>query len=185
MLLWALFFGVGLTSSFIFAYDGRDQTTVAYDGHSKSPLGFDAVSMLRAGEKNNGASGDRVLLGESAEFVAAKVTPNPRTGVGYGVTDPPVRIQGTWTEADFKAALQGRPPPSLGRPDLHHAGQMPGSAIHEVLPDVHRGNPALHPNRFNQGVTPQMRNQDRQLHWWYRAREQGADRLYPDLIYDR
>jgi hypothetical protein len=36
-----------------------------------------------------------------------------------------------------------------------------------VLPDVHRGNPALHPNRFNQGVTPQMRNQDRQLHWWY------------------
>lgn len=116
--------------------------------------------------------------------LAAKVTPNPRTGVGYGVTDPPVRIQGTWTEADFKAALQGRPPPGLGRPDLHHAGQMPGSAIHEVLPDVHRGNPALHPNRFNQGVTPQMRYQDRQLHWWYRAREQGADRLYPDLIYD-
>jgi len=117
-------------------------------------------------------------------LLAAKVTPNPRTGVGYGVTDPPVRVQGSWTEADFKAALQGRPPSSLGRPDLHHAEQMPGSAIHEALPDVHRGNPALHPNRYNQGVTPQMRNQDRQLHWWYRAREEGADQLYPDYIYD-
>lgn len=115
---------------------------------------------------------------------AAKVTPNPRTGVGYGVTDPAVRIQGTWTEADFMAALRGRSPPTLGRPDLHHAGQMPGSAIHEVLPELHQGNRALHPNRFNQGVTPQMRREDRQLHWWYRAREQGADRLYPDLIYD-
>jgi hypothetical protein len=111
------------------------------------------------------------------------VLPDARTGVGYGVNDPPVRIVGPWTEADYKAALRGSPPPSLGRPDLHHADQMPGSAIHEVVPMEHRGNRALHPNLSNQGVTPQMRQQDRQLHWWYRAREQGADQLYPDLIY--
>jgi len=126
-----------------------------------------------------GSSGGSRFLGNPA-----KANPNPLTGLGYGVTDPPVRIQGSWTEVDFKTALQGRPPPSLGRPDLHHAGQMPGSAIHEVLPNLHRGNTALHPNKFNQGVTPLMRAQDRQLHWWYRAREQGADSLFPDLIYD-
>ncbi|WP_314186598.1 hypothetical protein [Aggregatibacter kilianii] len=61
---------------------------------------------------------------------------------------------------------------------------MPGSGIHEVIPGEHRGNTALHPNKYNQGVTPEMRNADRQLHWWYRAREQGADQIYPDLIYD-
>jgi len=114
-----------------------------------------------------------------------RVAPDVRTGAGYGVNDPPVRIQGEWTDADFRAALNGSPPPSLGRPDLHHAGQMPGSAIHEVIPGQHRGNPALHPNKHNQGVTNQMRAQDRQLHWWYRAREAGADQLYPDNIYKK
>jgi hypothetical protein len=115
--------------------------------------------------------------------VPSIIAPDHRTGSGYGVNDPPVRIQGPWTEADYKAALRGSPPPSLESPDLHHAGQMPGSPIHEIVPGAHRGNSALHPNRFNQGVTPQMRMQDRQLHWWYRAREMGADQLYPDLIY--
>lgn len=43
---------------------------------------------------------------------------------------------------------------------------------------------ALHPNKYNQGVTPDMRTSDRELHWWYRAREQGADELLPDWIYD-
>ena len=43
---------------------------------------------------------------------------------------------------------------------------------------------AAHPNKFNQGVTPEMRVEDRQLHWGYRAREQGADQLLPDWIYD-
>jgi hypothetical protein len=64
------------------------------------------------------------------------------------------------------------------------ADQMPGSGVHEVLPDDHRNNPALHRNPFNQGVTDDMREADRQLHWWYRAREQGADELLPDWIYD-
>lgn len=40
------------------------------------------------------------------------------------------------------------------------------------------------PNKYNQGVTPEMRESDRQLHWWYRAREQGVDELLPDWIYD-
>lgn len=111
-------------------------------------------------------------------------TPNPQTGQGYGVNDPAVRISGSWSNADVISALRGIPPSGLGRPDLHHAGQMPGSAIHEILPHLHRGNTALHPNRYNQGVTPEMRSQDRRLHWWYRAQEQGAFQRFPNLIYD-
>ena len=30
----------------------------------------------------------------------------------------------------------------------------------------------------------EMRMEDRKLHWWYRAREQGADQLLPNWIYD-
>ena len=111
-------------------------------------------------------------------------TPNPQTGQGYGVNDPPVRIPGVWSNADIISALRGIPPSGLGRPDLHHAGQMPGSAIHEILPYLHRGNTALHPNRYNQGVTTEMRNQDRRLHWWYRVQEQGANQSFPNLVYD-
>ncbi|NEN75795.1 RHS repeat-associated core domain-containing protein [Pelistega sp. NLN82] len=123
--------------------------------------------------------------GKSAQL-AAKLSkiPNTVTGVGYGINDTPVRIQGKWSNQDIYNGLMGRSPKGLGSPDLHHAHQMPGSAIHEILPNQHRGNIALHPNKYNQGVTPQMRNSDRQLHWWYRAREQGADKIYPDLIYD-
>ena len=106
------------------------------------------------------------------------------TGLGYDAGDTPVRIDGDWTENDMKQALLGHPPRGLGSPDIHHGGQMPGGALHEVLPGQHRNNPALHPNTYNQGVTPEMRMEDRQLHWWYRAREQGADELLPDWIYD-
>jgi hypothetical protein len=103
---------------------------------------------------------------------------------GYGVNDSPVRIEGVWSTQDMKQGLLGHPPRGLGSPDLHHADQMPGSAVHEILPLEHRNNPELHPNRFNQGVTPEMRMQDRQLHWWYRAREAGADAILPGWIYD-
>ncbi|SIS06338.1 RHS repeat-associated core domain-containing protein [Moraxella cuniculi DSM 21768] len=113
-----------------------------------------------------------------------KNTPDTTTGIGYGVNDPPVRVQGEWSKQDIYNGLMGRTPKGLGSPDLHHAHQMPGSAIHEVLPDQHRGNKALHPNKFNQGVTAKMRQEDKELHWWYRAREQGADDIYPHLIYD-
>lgn len=113
------------------------------------------------------------------------VPPNHLTGDGYGVNDPAVRIEGNWSINDMKQGLLGHPPRGLGSPDLHHAGQMPGSGIHEILPEFHRGNSALHPNPFNQGVTDLMREQDRQLHWWYRAREQGADKTLPGWIYDK
>lgn len=70
---------------------------------------------------------------------------------------------------DTKQALLGHSPKGLGKPDIHHGGQMPGVAKHEVLPEQHRNNKAHHPNKYNQGVTPEMREQDRLLHWWYRA----------------
>ncbi len=113
-------------------------------------------------------------------------SPNTQTGAGYGVNDSPVRIAGRWSKQDIFNALMGRTPKGLASPDLHHADQMPGSAIHEVVPNQHRGNKALHPNgNRNQGVTAEMRKADKELHWWYRAREQGADTIYPDLIYDK
>lgn len=107
------------------------------------------------------------------------------SGVGYGAGDAPVRIEGPWTVSDLKQGVLGHPPRSLGSPDIHHGGQMPGAARHEIAPPMeHRANPNLHPNP-NQGVTGAMREADRQLHWWYRAREQGADALLPDWIYDK
>jgi hypothetical protein len=103
----------------------------------------------------------------------------------YSPTDVPVRIEGKWSNNDLRRGLKGKNPIGLGTPDLHHADQMPGSAIHEILPGIHRGSKALHPNKYNQGVTSKMREQDRQLHWWYRAREEGAGEVFPDLIYDK
>ena len=123
-------------------------------------------------------------IDDSKEDVLSKL-PSTTTGEGYHVNDSPVRIEGAWSKQDIYNGLMGRTPKSLGGPDLHHADQMPGSPIHEVLPNQHRGNVALHPNKFNQGVTSEMRNSDRQLHWWYRAREQGAEQIYPDLVYDK
>ena len=114
---------------------------------------------------------------------AAKRTPDLKTGVGYDAGDVPVRIEGQWSVNDMKQGLLGHPPRGLGSPDIHHGGQMPGGAKHEIIPSQHRNNPVLHPNP-NQGVTPEMRQSDRQLHWWYRAREQGADQALPDWIYD-
>lgn len=120
----------------------------------------------------------------AAAAAAVLFAAKPIKPLKYGPNDPPVRIEGDWSLNDLKAALLGHPPKGLGKPDLHHADQMPGSGIHEVIPSEHRGNMDLHPNRFNQGVTPEMRKEDRELHWWYRAREMGADSLLPDWIYD-
>lgn len=107
------------------------------------------------------------------------------TGEGYGAGDPPVRIDGEWSDNDIKQALLGHSPRGLGNPDIHHGDQMPGASLHEIRPGDHRNNRALHPNKYNQGVTAEMRQSDRELHWWYRAREQGADQKFPDLIYDK
>ena len=132
------------------------------------------------------AIGGALMKGESAacEVAESGSKTDVTTGLGYDAGDTPVRIDGDWTENDMKQALLGHPPRGLGSPDIHHGGQMPGGALHEVLPGQHRNNPALHPNTYNQGVTPEMRMEDRQLHWWYREREQGADELLPDWIYD-
>ncbi|WP_071461341.1 hypothetical protein [Bacillus massilinigeriensis] len=112
-------------------------------------------------------------------------TPNLQTGKGYDAGDAPVQIEGPWTINDLKQGLLGHSPRGLNKPDLHHGGQMPGGAKHEIIPSQHRNNSALHQNKYNQGVTPVMRQSDRQLHWWYRAREQGADDILPEWIYDK
>ncbi|MDF7821800.1 hypothetical protein P1X15_29555 [Runella sp. MFBS21] len=86
----------------------------------------------------------------SASYNSTQIThsnPNTTTGEGFGVNDTPVRSEGPWTKDDIKNALFGASPKSLGKPDLHHAQNMPGSAIHEVDPSLHRGNTALHPNK--------------------------------------
>ena len=96
----------------------------------------------------------------------------------------PSRIAGPWSLDDLLLGSMGRPPESLGSPELHHAGQMPGAGIHEIDPVTHRlsGN---HPNRSNQGVTNAMRASDRKLHWWYRAQEMaGLDTLGREAFYD-
>ncbi|WP_235946438.1 polymorphic toxin-type HINT domain-containing protein [Saccharibacillus alkalitolerans] len=108
-----------------------------------------------------------------------------RTGVGYDAGDNPVRIEGPWSINDLKQALLGHPPRGIGSPNIHHGGQMPGAAKHEIVPSEHLNNPAIHPNKYNQGVTPEMRALDRELHWWYRAREQGADIILPGWIYNK
>ena len=130
---------------------------------------------------------DHVFYASSAELLVHNVDdfkcPHASEG-GFGVNDPPARVKGQWSESDLKQSLLGHPPRGLGKPDLHHADQMPGSGVHEILPGQHRANKALHPNKYNQGVTPEMRDADRKLHWWYRAREEGADQILPGWIYD-
>jgi hypothetical protein len=129
--------------------------------------------------------GDKPLQLNEAPNVPRQVdAPDPVTGQGYGVNDPPVRMPGEWSKSDIYNGLYGRSPQGLGRPQLHHAGQMPGSGVHEILPSDHLGNAALHPNKWNQGVTGAMRTQDAKLHWWYRAQEEGAWSVYPNHIYD-
>lgn len=129
--------------------------------------------------ENSGKTTEGLISSESGSEC-----PDLTTGVGYDASDPPVRVNGEWTINDMKQALLGHAPRGLRNPDIHHGGQMPGGSLHEVLPNQHRNNSALHPNIYNQGITNEMRISDRQLHWWYRAREQGADELLPDWIYD-
>ena len=73
-------------------------------------------------------------------------TPDLSTGKGYDAGDPPVRVEGEWSNQDLYNGLYGRSPKGLGRPDIHHGGQMPGGALHEIQPELHRTNPALHRN---------------------------------------
>jgi hypothetical protein len=118
----------------------------------------------------------------SVSVVATKAgSGNPH---GLGVADPPSRVAGPWTEDDLMRGAMGKPPKSLGSPELHHADQMPGAGIHEIDPVTHRL-PGNHANKYNQGVTDAMRTADRQLHWWYRAQEMGGrEVLGPEAFYD-
>ena len=160
-------------------YQGDGLNLYAYCGNN--PVVYDDPSGY-ASTSTGKACPPKGKISESVDESGSKT--DVTTGLGYDAGDTPVRIDGDWTENDMKQALLGHPPRGLGSPDIHHGGQMPGGALHEVLPGQHRNNPALHPNTYNQGVTPEMRMEDRQLHWWYRAREQGADELLPDWIYD-
>jgi len=111
---------------------------------------------------------------------ANNVVPHPNPQLSP--TAPPQRVQGPWTQRDLERAAQGKGPLDLapmrnrlGREvplELHHADQMPGSAIHEMLP-FHSNTPGAHLNKYNQGVTPMMRNRDAQLHWQMRGQEMG------------
>ncbi|MGK5497899.1 RHS repeat-associated core domain-containing protein [Streptomyces sp. URMC 125] len=109
-----------------------------------------------------------------------------RPGTGAGPADAPIRHAGPWTRGDIGRGAHGLRPRHLGdRIEIHHADQMPGSPIHELDQLVHRGvGTDLHRNPWNQGVTPEMRAEDTQLHWWYRSQEQGWGHYGPDLWYD-
>jgi len=108
------------------------------------------------------------------------------SGTGAGPADPPIRVGGPWSRSDIWRGAHGLRPEDLGDDlELHHGDQMPGSGIHELPQDVHRGpGTDLHRNVFNQGVTPEMRNQDTQLHWWYRSMEQGWGQEPSDWWFD-
>jgi hypothetical protein len=144
----------------------------------------------QAGEELGGITGGIILGGIASKGVGAvsnlgkSAFGGNAVRSGFGVNDKAVRIQGPWTKQDIYNGLFGRPPKSFGGLDLHHADQMPGSAIHEIIFNLHRGNSLLHPNKFNQGVNKLMRLEDRKLHWWFRSREQGAELIYPQHIYN-
>lgn len=49
---------------------------------------------------------------------------------------------------------------------------------------VQRSQWALESGSCGAGKRAEMRMEDRKLHWWYRAREQRADQILPNWIYD-
>jgi hypothetical protein len=117
-----------------------------------------------------------------AEALPEAINNIAKNGYGLDVKDVPQRIQGPWTLRDLSRAEQGKGPidflrvkDKVGKAkplELHHAGQMPGSGIHETLPN-HYNIPGIHNNKYNQGVTPTMRKNDRELHWQTRGQEMG------------
>ena len=73
-----------------------------------------------------------IIIRVKRVFVKSGSKTDVTTGLGYDAGDTPVRIEGDWTENDMKQALLGHPPRGLGSPDIHHGGQMPGGALHEI-----------------------------------------------------
>jgi RHS repeat-associated protein len=113
-------------------------------------------------------------------------------GTGAAPTDSAIRMNGPWTRGDIWRGAQGWAPKQMGgKIEIHHADQMPGSAIHELPWQVHRGaGTDLHRNalpggvKTNQGVNPAMRTSDTNLHWWYRSQEQGWGIYGPEVWFD-
>ncbi|MET9081131.1 RHS repeat-associated core domain-containing protein [Streptomyces sp. NPDC004237] len=108
-------------------------------------------------------------------------------GTGAGPTDDPIRYAGPWTRADIGRGSRGLSPQRLGngRIEIHHADQMPGSGVHELERNRHRGaGTDLHRNRWKQGVTKDMRTTDTRLHWWYRSQEHGWGVYDPRTWFD-
>ncbi|MDR6980479.1 hypothetical protein J2X68_007219 [Streptomyces sp. 3330] len=110
------------------------------------------------------------------------------SGTGAGPADSAIRNSGPWTRSDIIRGSLGLRPNQLGdRIEIHHADQMPGSPIHELDQEVHRGaGTDLHRNKYpggvgiNQGVSSEMRTADTRLHWWYRSQEQGWGTYTPE-----
>ncbi|GGN65066.1 hypothetical protein GCM10010112_25970 [Actinoplanes lobatus] len=116
-----------------------------------------------------------------------KNAPYPK-GTGYGPNDEPQRIQGPWTEQDIrgKGAWGYQPEHLADDPEIHHADQMPGSPIHELDWQTHRGKGSdLHRNKVSQEprkrekTMNEYRKEDTQLHWWYRSMEMGWGNFWP------
>ncbi|RQO64363.1 hypothetical protein DBR43_33055 [Pedobacter sp. KBW06] len=99
--------------------------------------------------------------------------------IKFGTDMEPMKFQWPWAKSDFARAAKGQElldfPPrtnAAGKKmplELHHADQMPGSAIHEVKPGHTSYVP--HPNQINQGVTRKMRIEDAKMNWCYRGGE--------------
>lgn len=64
--------------------------------------------------------------------LAPSTAGTPRAGLG--VNDTLARVSGPWSDADLGQGVLGRPPRSLGSPELHHADEMPGARDPRGLP---------------------------------------------------
>ncbi|MBJ7428017.1 MAG: hypothetical protein JHD28_03540 [Bacteroidia bacterium] len=146
----------------------------AFGGLTAGILGSVAPKLARWIINRN----SKVIIEPIHQLSAEEFTPPKQS---LGPNEPPQRIEGPWTTGDLSRASNGKGPidmiPTVNRAgnprplELHHGDQMPCSAIHEV-PAGHLKT-VDHPNVFNQGVTPQMRNQDSRLHWQMRGQEMG------------
>jgi hypothetical protein len=144
-------------------------------------IGDVAQLFVGAGEVKAAVNGLRGTKVADEAGQIAKVVDDVADATGFGPKADPIRMQGPWTKGDLARAAEGKGPvdfmPTVNKSgkkmplELHHGDQMPGSAIHEV-PPAHSGT-VPHPNKFNQGVTPLMRQQDSQLHWYMRGLEMG------------
>ena len=164
------------------------QTNTARTVAVSAVLATAELAPVASGAARGGAIAAQVGTGfANGAKQAAKTGPlNPTVSTSpaphLSPTATPQRIQGPWTQRDIARAQNGQGPldfvPTTNRTgsevplELHHADQMPGSAIHEVAP-FHSNIPGAHPNKFNQGVTPTMRAEDAQLHWYFRVQEMG------------